>query len=347
MPMFTKTVSFKAIQTTLCLSALLFVLSGCEENRLEVDVSHIETNVNIQRWDSSWFAMTPVTYRELRPEWEAQNPEFFKRYVQDILRLGSVEDSNLFRTIRSFVTDPSILQVHQEVQKTFPDLTDLQIRLNNAWKHYLFYFPEKQIPSHISIEGGFNVPLALTENEIGIPLEMYLGQDCQFYDMLYPPIPAYMKIRMNEEHLPFLILKSWMETEYLVAQESPTLLDEIIHAGKVLYCLDAFFPDATDAQKIQFTEDQMQWANAHEQYVWAHFVDEQILFTSDVTEIGKFTRDGPFTVDLVKESPARMGHYIGWQIVKAYMEKQEKVDLKALMLEIDSKKILSISKYKP
>ncbi len=333
------------VQTTLCLIIVLLFAVGCDEDRLSVDVSNMEVDIKIERWDSAWFDMSAVTYRTLDAQWRESHPDFYKRYVEDVLSLGTLEDSNLFNEIRRFATDATMLEVHETVQEKYKSLSAVEAELTEAWKHYIYYFPNRSVPIHIAIESGFNVPLAVTENTIGIPLEMYLGGNAVYYD--YLQIPLYLRSRMDEQHLPVEIMKAWLETEFLLQAENPSLLDEIIHGGKRLYCLDAIFPATEDSLKINYSATQLAWAEAHEENVWAHFIDKDILFSTEVGTIAKFTRDGPFTVDLVKESPARMGYYVGLQIVKAYMSQQETIDLEALMNEHDARKILKISKYKP
>jgi uncharacterized protein YjaZ len=56
--------------------------------------------------------------------------------------------------------------------------------------------------------------------------------------------------------------------------------------------------------------------------------------------------DGPFTSGFAEESPARTGSWLGWQIVKDYMDNND-VTLKELLKDTDSQKILEKSGYKP
>ena len=47
------------------------------------------------------------------------------------------------------------------------------------------------------------------------------------------------------------------------------------------------------------------------------------------------------------ESPSRIAYYIGYKIVKNYMQKNRDIKLKELMHESDFMSILNKSKYKP
>ena len=48
-----------------------------------------------------------------------------------------------------------------------------------------------------------------------------------------------------------------------------------------------------------------------------------------------------------QESPGRIGNWVGWKIVKKYMNKHSNVSLHELMSEKNAQQILSKSGYKP
>ena len=335
-----------ALQTFLCLITITFLTASCEKGnrRQQIDLEYI-TEVSIERIDRSWFEVSSENINKLNDSNIEVYGEVYQRYVENVLQLGGVSDSNIENQIGRFISDPSILEVQTKVLETYPDLTDLCHELTSAWSYYHHYFPSKSIPQHISVIGGFNTPAILTENGVGIALEMFLGTKSVYYD--YLQMPVYLRNRMTSKHIAPTVIKGWIESEFIKENPNGTLLETIINQGKVFYCLDALFPFMEDSLKIAYTGDQMGWAQEYEEYVWAYFIDNELLFSTQPTQISKFTNDGPFTVDLAKESPSRMGYYVGWQIVRAYMDKQETIDLAALLNENDAQNILNNSKYKP
>ncbi|MEQ9186105.1 MAG: hypothetical protein RLP15_00100 [Cryomorphaceae bacterium] len=333
------------LQTTICSLFLVFSLSNCAApDPLDIPEPQGDFKVEIERLDVAWFEMSAIGFREQHPRWQEEYGELYTRYVEDVLNLGKVGDSNLFSEIRGFTTNENILEVKAEVDRVFPNLDGLESEFTAAWKYYQYYFPTAKVPELISFNGGFNTPALLTSEGLGIGLEMYLGEACEFYD--YLQIPVYLRHRMTPDHVVPMVMKGWIETEHPLTNPTPSLLETIVQQGKVLYCLDAILPKTPDHRKIFYSQAQLEWAHRHEPYVWAHFIDNELLFSTERAEISKFTHDGPFTVDLVKESPSRMGYFIGWQIVRAYMQKQETVNLPALM-GADPEDILNQSKYKP
>ena len=73
----------------------------------------------------------------------------------------------------------------------------------------------------------------------------------------------------------------------------------------------------------------------------------ELLHTSDNNKIKKYLGDAPFVAGFPEGSPGRVGQWIGWQIVAAYMDKNKNVSLAQLMKTQNADLILQQSKYKP
>ena len=87
----------------------------------------------------------------------------------------------------------------------------------------------------------------------------------------------------------------------------------------------------------------------NESDIWRYFVEREILFSTDTKLLARFINVAPFSKfyleEIDAESPGRLGQFIGWQIVKSYMN-ENKVSLKE-MLNTDPEEIFNNSKYKP
>ncbi|HLN96658.1 MAG TPA: hypothetical protein VK183_13575, partial [Flavobacterium sp.] len=63
----------------------------------------------------------------------------------------------------------------------------------------------------------------------------------------------------------------------------------------------------------------------------------------------RFINPAPFSkfyLEVDNETPGRIGTWVGWQIVRAYMEQNEEVSLTQL-LAMDANEIFTGSRYKP
>ena len=193
---------------------------------------------------------------------------------------------------------------------------------------------------------GFNYALGVTEDHVGIGLDMYLGSDCEFYDKL--GIPKYKSFNMTPENMVVDCMKGWIMTEFYPKKEDEaTLLSKMIYEGKILYVLDALFPFSEDSIKIGYSQEELDWCKYNEFNLWSHFVDKQLLYTKNGSTIVQYTGEGPFTTGFDRASPARIGIWMGWQIVRSFMQKHENITLEQLMNEKNAQALLVKSGYKP
>lgn len=81
--------------------------------------------------------------------------------------------------------------------------------------------------------------------------------------------------------------------------------------------------------------------------MWLHLVEKKMLYSSNRMDIIRYINDGPYTSGFPTESPARTGIWIGWQIVRQYMDKHPETTLPELMNNIDYQGILNASGYFP
>lgn len=330
-----------------CLKLLLPIfifLSACQPNPLEIDVSHIKLEVDIHRLDQQLFEQNQdsIVYnvQKFRQEYDI----FFQRYIENILGLGSINNPVIADSLKSFINDPYINELFNDVQKKYPDMLRLNKDFSDAFKHYKFYFPEKTIPKVVTFISGFNYALANTDSVLGIGLTMYLGSHYEHYEKL--GFPRYKTANMNAVNILPDAVKGWISTEIEFDPFDKSLLENIIYHGKIMYILDAVLPKVEDSLKIGYSSEQLRWCDANEENIWAHFIDKELLFSTNYKEIMKYVSEGPFTPGLPRESPSRVGVWVGWQIVRSYMDKSSAIDLNKLLQE-NPMVILKASKYKP
>ncbi len=99
--------------------------------------------------------------------------------------------------------------------------------------------------------------------------------------------------------------------------------------------------------RIGFSPAAMNWCEEHEARVWAHLVDEELLYSTEHMSINKWINQAPFVAGIPKESPGRLGQWVGWMIVRSYMQNNPETTILELMEIQDAQRILTESKYKP
>ncbi len=322
-----------------------FLLSRCApDNRLQVDVSEKKKTLVWQRMDSLLFTNSSPSTAQIKSI-RANSFGFFDIYIHRILHLPPGNDSLLLFGIRDFVNNTDIIEIHRDVTSKFNTVADQKALLEDGFAHYRHYFPNRKVPVITSFISGFNLTIASTDSVLGVGLDMYLGKDYKFYSQL--GFPKYKTARMEPAYIPYDALKGWGQTEFEPKEELRDFLSNIIFNGKVLYFLDAMYPNGPDSLKIGYTQAQLDFCKKSEAQIWSSFISQKILFSSVYRDYAKYLNDGPTTNGFPRATPGMLGTWVGWQIVRKYMDENPSVTLPQLMQEMDANKILTKSKYKP
>ncbi|MEO6903560.1 MAG: hypothetical protein ABI241_10755 [Bacteroidia bacterium] len=326
--------------------SLMIALISCNNNVLNVDVSSINIpKVIIKRLDKDIFNMDTTAIPIETKRLQAKYGSFYSTFITGIINNGDVRDSSYAVRIKQFINNRDMKEVYTDCNKKYADVSDLETQFTDAFKHFIYYFPEKKLPQVISMISGFNYSIFPIDTTLAIGLDMYLGSRHDFYKML--GYPRYKSEFMNRENILPDAISGWLINEFPYHTTKNDFLSELIYMGKILYLTDAVLPTVADTLKIRYTQQQIDYCTENEFNLWSYFTAQQLLYTTNQTEIMKFTSEGPFTSSLSKEAPPRIGYWVGWQIVKQYMKNNDKTTLIELMNENDAQAFLKKSRYKP
>jgi len=322
---------------------LMLLLVCCQRNPLNVDVSAINIKMDLLRLDHDIYKVNPENLTSKVPELQQKYGLFFKAYNENVIALGDPTDPLYPHYLQTFLTDSVRLASRQKIDSVFNDLIPIRKQLEEGFRHFKYYFPDKKIPQLVTIISGFNQSVVMTSDAIGISLDNYLGADCPFYKRL--GLPAYKRDNMCSAKIPTDVLYAWGISEFEEAGDN--LISQMIYQGKMIYFLDAMFPEQPDYLKIGFQPGKLEWCKKNEGAMWTFFVEHKLLFNSDRMNIVRFINPAPFTSSFTSDSPGRTGIWVGWQIVRSYMKKHPEIKLATLMTDNDYQRILNESGYAP
>ena len=311
------------------ISICLFILMSCEDdNKIEQEIAQIDVQINVERVDLAFANASP---RDL-PKLKQTFPFIFSPQTPDSLWIQQMND-----TLQQ--------QLWTEVKREFQDFQSVHNDIKRLFQHLKFYddtFTEPRIITVTSFVDYRNKVFVSDTIDV-IALDTYLGTEHKFY----ADIPKYVTQNMNKSNIVTDLADAYSE-KYIFQSQRKTLLDEMIYFGKKLYFKDVMIPFRSDAEKMEYTPEQLDWAIANESQIWTYFIEREMLYSSDNSLPSRFIADAPFSkfyLELDNESPGRLGQYIGWQIVRAYMENNEVSFLE--MLEKEADEIFTKSKFKP
>lgn len=314
-----------------CLILLLCSVSCVKEtgnSKIETEIAKLYLSVDTERFDK---VLAKATFEDL-PKLKADYPFMFSKKYQDTFWIKKIKD-----TLQK--------ELFNEVNRTFKDFSATEADIESVFKHLKYYFPEFKVPRVITTTSDvdYRNKIIVTDTIALLALDNYLGSDHRFYS----GISKYIRADFNKSQIAIDLAGEY--AKHYIFQQRKTLLDEMVYFGKILYFKDVMVPFKTDAERIGYSQEQLQWAVNNESYIWRYFVERELLFSTDSKLPGRFINPAPFTKFYLEQidtdSPGRLGQYIGWQIIRAYMAQNE-VSLKT-MLATDSETIFNNTKFKP
>jgi gliding motility-associated lipoprotein GldB len=306
-----------------------FLSLSCKtDSMLEQDISKIDIDVSIERFDQL-FAKTTL---EGLPALKKTYPFMFSKRYDDSVWIDRLND-----TLQK--------QLNAEVNKIHGDFKKTKEEIHDLFRHLKYYYKSFKTPRIITVisDVEYRSKVIVTDSIVLIALDTYLGSDHFFYYDIYEYIKQNLK---PSQIIPDLATQ--YAQQYISQSRRKTLLDEMIYFGKILYFKDVMLPNISDQEKMGYTKAQLDWAQDNESNIWRHFVEKELLFSTDSKLASRFINPSPFSkfnLELDGESPGRLGQYIGWQILRAYAKNND-TSLQDI-LNMNAEDIFNNSKFKP
>jgi len=317
-------------------------LTSCNsghKSKLKVNISQSKLkNIQIKQYGKALFEADTAN---LQAALKALQPEFHQFLMADL------NDPENIRQLYDFVSDTFLINLNKKSRQTYSDITKLEQELLPVFQRFEYYFPDRQLPEVFTYISGLNIqmPIIAGQDAIAIGLDCYLDTSTRVYDLA--GIPKYKSRRMNPDYLPRDIAAA-IHDAYLPASEKPsTILDEIVQSGKKLFFIEAMLPEVSDEVLLGYTTEQLDWARQHEGDIWALLVGDQLLYSNSFEAFNKLFNDGPFSSGFDEKAPARLGEFIGLQLIRSYALHHDDFCLKRLLRTQDAQGILIEARYKP
>ena len=327
---------------------VLIGLQSCKRNPYQVKVSE-EINLEVRHFEHDLFNLGPENIQEQIPELQKKYPDFLHLFGL-IINIGEPSDPGFPQYLKAFLTDRINFEVYQKTSEVFGDFSEQELNLSRAFNHYHHYFPDKPIPGIITFVSRFNTSLIIDSTLIGLGLDRYLGTDYEYYGSM--GLPFYQRYKMDPGKLVSDCMYAWGSTEFNFKNNPDSevvnnVLNNILYQGKLMYFVNSMMPESSEEEILGFTPEQYKWCIHNEANMWTHLIENDLLFNTDHMTIRKLTGEAPYTGFFPRESPGRAAVWVGLQVVKSYMQKNQQVSLKELMTMDNYQGLLNESGYNP
>lgn len=326
----------------------LFALYSCENSNREKapDVSKIDVTIKIDRFEQDLFGIDTLRLSDEMARMSVKYPELFPLFTETIIHDQMNPKETREMALSGFLRSSRIRQLNDTVQQVYGNIAPLEKELNQLFKYYKYYFPDKPMPRVATIISEFGVDAFTCGDQLcGIGLDMFLGENYPGYS---PDVfPAYLRRQFKERYISIRLAKAVVQNTFGETPPGKSLLDMMLYNGKMLYMVNKLLPGTPDSLIMGYTSEQMEGCVANEQAVWARILDQKLLYSTDFGEFRKLVTPSPNAPVVFQEAPGEIGNWIGWQIVKSWVKRNPDAGMKELISLTDSQKFLETARYKP
>lgn len=285
-------------------------------------------DVKVDRFDRVFAQATPERLDSIKRVY----PLFFPTQYHDSVWIAKMND-----TLQA--------ALEKAVDEVFVDNEMLSEQCGDLLKQIKYDFPDFVVPNVVATTSDVDYKTRVLAHQgwLILMLDNYLGQEHRFYSGL----PRYVAKNLRPEML-FSDVATAFGRKFVATPIERSFLAQMVYYGKLLYLKDLWLPEMSDADKIGFTAQELEWAIENEYFIWQYFLSQEYLFSTNSRLKNRFIDPAPyskFNLEIDNDSPGMIGQWIGWQIVRQYM-RENPVDLKTLM-SLPAQELYNGARYKP
>ena len=308
---------------------MAFLFSCKETVKIPKEIAEMPLELDVSRFDREFANTAPDDLGILKKKYSF----FFPEEVPDSIWRIKLKD-----TLQQ--------ELLQAVDSTFGSFGPEESEITLFYKHLKYYFPAAPVPAKVitlTSDVDYNNRVILTDSLLLIGLDNYLGSEHRFYG----GIDRFIAQGLDRKFL-LRDIALTHTAQFVDPPRDRSFLAQMIYHGKRLYLARLLLPENTEAQILGYSDEQFEWAQANEDPIWRYFIERELLYDTDRDLVRRFIDDAPFSkfrLELDRESPGRIGRYIGWRIVEAYAA-DHSGDIQEL-LDLPAKTLFMQSKFKP
>lgn len=332
-------------------AALVLSLAACGDDDTgppAPDVSGVAIEFDLARFEHDLARAAADSLADGAAVLRERYPVFFDSVWLELMvprGRGREVDSAL---VAAFRTQPPLARLLDSVTAAFPAAgADEQwaADLERALRYAKHYFPERPTPRVVSYLSELGLGAFTYGDELlGVGLDFHLGAGFPGYD---PNVfPRYIQRSMNPAHVAPRAVEAYA-SNLLGEAPGERMLDRMVHNGKLLYLKSRLLPHVADTAVLGFGESQLAWLRDNEAPMWAHYLDEELLYETKASRIGKHVGPSPNAPGMPPEAPGGNANWVGMRIVEAWMRRHPEATLEELIAQQDAQRFLSESRYKP
>lgn len=327
-------------------------LVACGKKDAAPDVSNIEANVTIHRFDRDFFSIDTTqlqtSLQQLEQKYPAFLPVYFK-FFAPVREIAAQQNISFGEALVQYIR--FIRPLADAAAQKAGNLKEVEEELEKHFRYVKYYFPTFTIPAVLTSVESLNPEnpneiygTTYYQDTLVISLQMFLGKDYEAYDPAR--YPDYLRRRFSPAFMVPNSLRAIAGELYRDTSETATLIEQMIEKGKQWWLLKKFLPYTPDSLITGYTAQQMKWIEAEEGNIWGYINQNENLFSVEQVTLQTYLGEAPFTPTLPQQAPGNIGPWIGMRIVQTFEDKNPDLTVQQI-LRTPAKRLFDAAKYRP
>jgi len=241
-----------------------------------------------------------------------------------ILGLSQSDDSLINKCAKS----RAIEVFTPDVIARFDDIDSIEkvlFKLENNISKILNFSDNRE---YYAVVSPYTQSIYMSDSLMFVALNHYLGKDYPGYGYF----ENYQRITKTPKHLPYDIAEAIVKSKYPYQyRDGNTVLNVLLYNGAIMAAIMNIVPDAEEAEALGYSIDQLLWLDENEKEAWNALIGRRLLYSTSMIDADRLVKPSPSTSILHQQCPGRAGRYIGYQIVKSFLENNKEMSVSQLL----------------
>ena len=295
-------------------AALLSGLYGCSSKSLSsTDVDYAD------------FAHTAADYIITGDQYSKEKLETeitsHRKAYEAVIKVMGVDESE-------WLSSPSVYAFAADIDTISPPAEKMEQMLSHMIDKAEKDGLELPVKCFASVIWGKPQSIIFCDSCMLIAQNHYLGSNHPAYGSL----DTYRRQSKSLKAMPYDIAEAMVATRYPFTQTDDTkLINRLIYEGVITEAKMRMVENASLADALGYTREQMDVLIGKESEIWDKMVGSKMLFDTSATQADRFISPAPFTSPLSADLPGRAGRYIGYKLVRAYLDANPEMKLSDML----------------
>jgi hypothetical protein len=307
--------------TALFYSLISIALVSCTDTPQDPALAAPKPVMTELHFEDAFFGMDTLHFEESLEKLVQTYPQFSDDYFNRILMMSpKKETKNILAFYKAY------LPIYKEAKKVQASKIATPA-IEEGLKRFHYYFPSYTVPKQLiyfvgPLEAYGNV---VTIDGLAIGLQLYLGAGSSWYysEQINTIYPTYISRHFAPEYIAVNSIQNILNDYEPVALNGKKLIEQMIEIGKRQYIVEKCLPMTQDSILMGYTGQQLKALNENKQDIWTFLTTQNRLYSVDPSFINAILVEAPYNDFFGEDIPGNVGKYIGYQIVKSWMDQQK------------------------